>query len=363
MDRQSTAEMLRTLARGAGMSLHELASLADDLATTGEDVPTVADFYPRVEEVDSGKAGWVNRHGQMRLIVEVWGDRRLDQVRPGDVEAVAVARRNQVVAREDERQAALAERGMAGAPKRSGRGAEANFIAAARRFFQIAVEDRLLAVNPARSVPMPRRAQPSSRSLTPPQLESLWSVVVSGGNDPALDGLLVWTHLETGARRGGLLDLYVRDLKQEQCAIELHEKGKHGKEDRVLPISRELMTALLAHARERGPGGPNDKVFYYRDSTPERPHPLAKKRYETLVARIRTELPWARDRWMKLHDLRRTGITAIERVSGSPAIARLFAGHTTGTALDTYDKADEEELRAAMAEYLGRPVGTDASPQ
>jgi integrase len=143
--------------------------------------------------------------------------------------------------------------------------------------------------------------------------------------------------------------------------VALTEKGKHGKVTRHQPISRELFVALDAHSRARGPGEPGSAVFFYKDSTPAAPHPLTKKRYETLTTRIRLALPWAGEQWMKFHDLRRTGITMIERISGSPAIARLFAGHRTGTALDTYDAADEEELEAALAQYLGRPAGTAAT--
>ncbi len=296
----------------------------------------------------------------MQLLVDRFGDRRLDQVRAGDIEALAVAKREAVVAREDERQDKLADQGLAGAPRRTGRGAERNLLEAARRFFAIAVNDRLIADNPALRIPLPPRGKPGARSLRPDQLTSLWATVVSGGDDPELDGLIVWFHLETGARRGGALELRIRDLKQDACTITLYEKGKHGKVERPQPVSRALMDALTAHARARGAGRPGDAVFHYRDPTSERPHPLGKKRYETLVKRIRKQLPWARDRWMKHHDLRRTGVTLIERISGSPAIARLFAGHATGTSLDTYDHADDEELRAALAEYLGRPVGPDA---
>src|SRR5690606_39260623 len=108
-----------------------------------DEVPTVASHYDRVQQVDGDKAGWEKRRGLYRDLVEEFGDRRLDQVRPGDIEAMAVRRRQAVVGAEDPRQDRLAEQGLVGAPRRHGRGAERNLIEAARRFFQIAVEDRL----------------------------------------------------------------------------------------------------------------------------------------------------------------------------------------------------------------------------
>lgn len=363
MDQHHAEMFLKAFAASHEMSLHGLHDLVGRLADTDEEMPTVATFYKRVKEVDGAKAGWVNRRAHMKRFVKEWGDRRLDQVHDSDVELLAGTRRKEVLDKEEARQRNLEKRGLVGAPRRTGTGAERNTIAAARRFFDIAVKDGKISKNPAATVELPPRNGIVSRALSPKQLAALWDTVIAGGDDPELDGLLVWFHLETGARRGGALELRVRDLRETACCITLYEKGRHGKIERHQLVSRELLVALLAHANQRGDGTPGSPVFYYKDSTPDAPHGLGKKRYETLITRIRQDLPWARDQWMKIHDLRRTGVTFIERISGSPAVARLFAGHSNGRTLDTYDAATMDELAAAMAEYLGRPVGDFAAEQ
>lgn len=323
-------------------------------------VPTVAEFYDRVEQVDGDKAGWTSRRGQMQLLKDELGRQRLDKVKSGDIEDIAVAKRKKVVDDEEQRRAKLDERDLSGAPRRHGRGAQRNLLEAARRMFTIAVEDKLIDENPAHKIELPKREEPTARAPTGDRLEGLWKCVVSGGDDTELDSLLVWFILETGARRGGAIGLKIRDIKVRSCVIVLYEKGRHGKKERIQPVSRELIEALLAHATTRGPGRNNDAVFFYKDSTPEEPHALTKKRAETLMNRIRKEWAWASENWMKLHDLRRTGATMIERISGSPAIARKFLGQSTGTPLDTYDAAGDDELRAALSAWLGRPVGAEA---
>ncbi len=358
MEDATFIDTVRAIAQANQVSLHRAADLLVAAAKVEDGGGrTVVEHFERMQHVDGAKSGWVKRKGHYREFAEVWGDRPLDTIKPQDVEQIALARRQQVQDAEDARQAKLQKRGFDYAPRRSGRGAQRNTIEAARRFFQVAVGDGVIVRNPAAELDLPARETPGPRSLKPQQIEQLWAVVVSGGDDPELDGLLLWFHLETGARRGGAIGLRRSDLQRERGVIRLHEKGRDGLIERPQPVSVELIDALLAHSHERGAGGPSDAVFYYRDSTPARPHPLLKKRYETLYARIRRDIPWAQEVWTKTHDLRRTAITMIERISGSPAIARLYAGHRNAETLHTYDAADYDELQESLAIYLGRDVG------
>lgn len=359
MERAGLEAVLRSFAEGNRMSLDELARITQHLADGTDHVPTVAEFHARVEELERHRASWPKRRGLYRDLVDEFGDLRLDAVRKADVEAYAVRRRNAVLSREEQRQQRLEKRGLAGAPRRTGHGAQRNVIEAARRFFQVAVDDGLIASSPVAALTPVARPQRRARALRPGQLEELWHAVISGGDDPELDGLLVWFHLETGARRGGALGLRVRDIKADQCGVVLFEKGD--RESAPQPISRQLLEALLHHAHRRGGGQPGDAVFHYRDSTPEQPHQLGRKRYETLYTRIRTGLPWARELWTRNHDLRHTAITMVERASGSTAVARLFARHSGTTTTDGYTTADLDELQEALGRYLGRPVGEDAA--
>lgn len=233
MDRRSRLAHIRTTAEMMGVTLAELADLAV-AAADDVDVPTVADFYGRVEKVESAKRGWDKRGWLFRALVERFGDQAL----------------------------------------------------------------------------------------------------------------------ETGARRGGAFELRVRDLHHDAREVALFEKGDI---ERKQPCSTALLAALAALATQRGATEPGDHVFQYLPLTrkdPE-PRPLTKKYVEQLLTRIRQELPWGRGVWLRMHDLRHTAITNIERISGSTAVARLFAGHADRQTTDTYDRATERELRAAVDVWAG----------
>jgi integrase len=254
-------------------------------------------------------------------------------------------------------------------------------------------------VNVALQLRLPQRPDAEARAYEPHQLEELWNTVfTSGSDDPELDMLLVWYILETGSRRGGSLKLTIGDLLVDARRIRLYEKEGTGGE---LPISLRLLVALLGHALERGdvvavtaPGlEPHDvtvedvlggrarlradqPVFYYRrwrvrgrrervvaaDGTvtqpfvPEldadgneirEPHPLTRKRFETLWARLKRDLPWLDEIHGGPHDLRRTAATYIERAWGY-AIAKGFLRQKMKDPSGAYIKAKDAELARAM---------------
>jgi site-specific recombinase XerD len=350
MDRRAMIAHVRSTAELMGISLEELGDLVA-VARDDEPVPTIEEFLPRVVEVESSKRGWAKRKGLHQAFVAEFGSQPLDAVKPRDIERYAMAREKAVQAREDDRQRRLTELGLAGAPRRTGKGARRSAIEAARAFLQVAVDDGLLRDNTARKVALPRRPTSRKRALTAEQVDQLFEWARWSG-DGELDTLLLWFHLETGARRAGALGLRLVDLKREQRAIALFEKGDI---ERLQPVSANLLAALTLHAQGRGACDPQDRVFRFvpRRGDPT-PRPITKKYYERLVLRLRTELPWAQEVWTRTHDLRHTAITHVERVSGSTAVARLFAGHADRETTDSYDRADEEELRKAVDSWASK---------
>lgn len=352
MDRRAQLDHVRTTAQLMGITLDELGSLVAD-AREGVEVPTVAEFHERIVEVESVKRGWDKRRWLFDLFVVEFGDRPLDAVKPRDVERWSIARRDAVRSEEEERQRRLDERGTPGAPRRTGKGAQRSAIEAARAFFAVAIDDGILRDNPGRAVRLPPRPQPQARAISGEQIQELFQFAAHG-KDPHLEAVLFWFHLETGARRAGAMSLRLRNLRHDDRSVALFEKGEI---ERRQPCSSQLLAALADLAARRGATAPSDPVFTYYPYDGDTARPLTKKYYELLLRRIRQELPWARDVWLRMHDLRHTAITNIERISGSTAVARLFAGHADRQTTDTYNRADEMELRRAIDGWAGQLHG------
>ena len=142
--------------------------------------------------------------------------------------------------------------------------------------------------------------------------------------------------------------------------VRLHEKGNHLADQ---PCSRELIDALLAFARARGgarcvPGhpsyDPNSPVFYYLDSTPDRPHALTSRRFDTLNRRVQLALPWAKSIAYSGHDLRHTLATMVERDAGFET-ARRTLRHSGTETTSTYTHANIGDVARAVARLTGRP--------
>lgn len=299
-------------------------------------MPTVADYLPTVE---AAARSTISRTyaSYWRLLVARLGDKRLDQVRTTDLRALANCARTGARKRRN---------------SRGGVSAEENCVAALRAFFRCAVEDGYLATNPASAVDKPRRLPSPRRALTADEYAELDAVTRSGGDDPALDVLLLRFHTETGARRGGALGLTLADLDTTSLQVRLHEKGGTS---RWQPVSHTLMRALVDHAATRGATAPNDSVFRYR---PRRNStvgaPLTARRYNTLTNRWQEALPWARTYGVSPHWLRHTAVTAAERISGSYGVARAFAGHAIpDDATTTYIKAGPAEVATVVAHLSG----------
>jgi integrase/recombinase XerC len=269
-----------------------------------------------------------------------------------------------VVARAVERQAtraaARAAKGLT--PRRSeGSGAGENCIAALRYLFQIVVDDDLLESNPAGRLKKPERSKKSTRAaLTEEQLDEMFIAALKGGDDPQLDYLLLWFHLETGARQGGALALRLTDLDPDDLTVGLYEKGK---KERSQPVSPQLMQTLQLHAAARGAQDAADPVFYYKGSHPpccstghdDCRRPLTSRRYDTLFSRLRQELRWADKMGLSAHFLRHTAITMMERASGSYSVAKRFAGHADASDVTgTYIHVTEAHVAAAFSRLIGQ---------
>lgn len=241
-----------------------------------------------------------------------------------------------------------------------GRSAIEGFVTATRAWFEVAVTKRHITENPASDIDKPKRRKSGARNLSLQRLEELWDAIFDTGSDDVdLDMLLVWFHLESGARREGAINLTVGGLDPDNGTGRLDEK--YG-DKRNQPLSPELIATLLAFARSRGAIDghlpPDAPVFYYKpqtnkDGSPKPPRPLTARRYDTLINRLRRRLPWADRMFLRPHDFRKTAAAFIERAAGQ-AVARAYLGHSAPDVTSTYTAAGDDEVRRAHKRYTGQ---------
>ncbi len=160
-----------------------------------------------------------------RRIVEAWGERRLDEITPLEINRLAEQTKDRLTLRRN---------------ARDGRSATEHLIAALRCLYRHAVEDGLISssANPALRVAKPRRLASTRHALSVDRLAEIVSAATSTGNDPDLDGLILRLHIETACRRGGALALRPPDLDRAQCLVRLREKGGTVRWQPVSPTTR-----------------------------------------------------------------------------------------------------------------------------
>ena len=311
------------------------------------------------------------------------GPKRLSDVSGADLDIAASWVKTRALKRQARRNKARTSAGRA-AKHTTGHSAVEHLGRAASLMFKTAVADPTTGVTVDRSAGFkaPRRPKTTARAYTPEQLAELWDAIfTSGGDDPELDALVVWFHLESGARRGGALNLITSYLDWKNAKVYLVEKGGNGQWQ---PVSPALVRALLGHAIERGDIATkvgddaetvtvddvvegratilmDRPVFYYRrrrkvtapDGTVTRePHPMTRRRYNTLWNRLQATLPWADQIGARPHDLRKTGATFIERAFGF-AVAKGWLRHAADDDTLTYSAASEADLVEAANWWAG----------
>ncbi|WP_026268476.1 site-specific integrase [Micromonospora sp. CNB394] len=297
--------------------------------------PTFAEYVPVVAAAVT--AGTRRAYGSYwKRVLQLWGQRRLDEPTPSEIEQLAEYVKTHVVSRRN---------------ARGGRSAAEHLIAALRCLYKKAVADGFIAAadNPALKVAKPRRLPSTRRAVADTRLAEINEVAASTGDDPALDSLLLRLHTETACRRGGALALRPADLDPDQCLVLLREKADTM---RWQPVSPTLMRYLQRHAEERG-ATETGQLLRYRNG-----QPITRRRYDYLWVRIGEHLPWVYVQQISTHWLRHTTLTWVERNFGY-AIARAYAGHSenggdVGTTA-TYVKATLQEIAGALSALTNEP--------
>jgi integrase/recombinase XerC len=210
------AVLLRGELQAVRVLLDKLGVTPSDLLTASpaRDVPTFADYVPRVAKAVSAGTRRVYA-SYWNLVVREWGGRSLDEVTALDIGSLCEQAKSSAVQRRN---------------SRGGRGAAEHLIGALRCVYSFAVAEGLIteSQNPALRIAKPRRLPSTRHALPDRRIEELSQVAAQTGNDPELDTLLLRLHEETACRRGGALALTAEDLDPEHCLIQLREKGGTG---------------------------------------------------------------------------------------------------------------------------------------
>lgn len=291
----------------ARLMLTQMGISATDLlhaaGGTNRPVPTFAEYVPIVAAaVPPGSRRMYGTY--WNNAAAKWGDRRLDDIAPTEIEALA--RETQAHAKQRRN-------------SRGGRSASEHQIAALRCLYKRAVADGIITdtANPAAKVAKPARLSSTRSAIADNRIAELVQAASTTGNDPELDALIVRLHIETACRRGGALGLRPQDLDVEQCLIMLREKGGTF---RWQPVSPTLMQYLQHHALQRRAPG-DGQLLRYADG-----RPVGRRRYDYLWQRLGRILPWVAAQQVSAHWLRHTTLTWVERVYGY-GVALAYAGH------------------------------------
>ena len=300
---------------------------------------TVGEFLPFVDAATPEGARDTYRTYWRRL-VEKMGNRQLAAVKTSQLRSFILQTKKNAVTKPRSN-------------SRFGVSAQESCVSALRRFFKLALEDGYVTRNPMEGVEKPSRLPSRRRAFSDEEVAELYAVTTNGGDDPVLDTLLLRFHLETGARRGGALSLRLRDLDHARQCLRLREKNYC---ERWQPVSKTLLDALTAHAKCRGAVEEDDPVFRFRPKGGASVGtPLTRRRFNTLVSRWGSAMPWAKELGVSIHWCRHHAITCIERIAGL-AVARAFAGHKEPPEVTLhYSSASFEEVAQAVAIYTGEP--------
>ena len=215
--------------------------------------------------------------------------------------------------------------------------------------FKYAIDEELITLNRTHSISRKEIDPPKRHGLSSTQIVELLDTAASGGNDPMLDHLIMWTQVETGARMSGILKLQLGDIDTKRQTIMLVEKRS---KKRIQPVTRELMENLMRLASTRGAKERTDSVFRYLPNKDGISNPLTSKRFETLWKRLGQTLPWVASQGISSHYLRHTVLTWVDRVAGH-SVARAYAGHSAGDTTDFYTSAGFSEIVSAHSLITG----------
>jgi integrase len=349
-DRQTIVDGLRAQMQALGITAAELQ--------TGDGWPTVAEA---VADISSAQRHAKGRYSAKTLkdyrrnwtiFADRHGDESLASIHDEDIEEDLDWVHEQSEQRLALRNARRVERGQRPVDS-SLHGAQEMYLSAVRAVFKRQYRHRRMdpRSSPAHMVEIGNRPPGRRRPLGRAETEDVFSVAISGGNDPMLDLIVVRGGYELGARQEGMINLRESDLDFARQTVWLDEK--YGKR-REQPASQELLHLMRDLGRERG-ATPTEPLLRYKPRGGQTVGaPLTSRRFDTLFSRVRSELTWADELMVGFHFLRHTMGRRIERFAGK-SVARSFLGHAPADTTEGYTGTLDGEVAWAWSRVTHEP--------
>ena len=222
-------------------------------------------------------------------------------------------------------------------------------FATLRRMMRWAVNQGDLERSPMEGMDAPAKAPSRDRVLTDDELRLVWQASYALGYPFAH---IVRLLILTGARREEVASLDWAELCREQAVWSLPpSRSKNGIASRQ-PLSSLAMAELVTLAARLGGWPKGGLLFSTTGSTPSSGHSKAKARLDTAIAKlakaegIASPAPW------RIHDLRRTLATGLQRLGVRFEVTEAVLNHVSGAkggVAGIYQRHDwADEKRAAL---------------
>jgi integrase len=266
-----------------------------------------------------------------REVLPIWGDRPIEDIRKRDIIVLIDG---------------IADRGAKIMANRT--------LAHIKRLFRWAAGRDIIDSDPAAHVEKTAPETKRERVLTDDELADVWRGAEAIGYPfgPALQLLTL-----TGARREEIFGLRWCEIDLEGAAIRLPAERSKMKEGRAIPLSPFALALLSSLPRFVG----GDQVFGLDGYRPFANIGHAKARLDRLLAATRGQ---ALPAW-RIHDLRRSTATGLQRLGARLEVIEAVLGHVSGSRggiVGLYQRHRfEEEARAALVAW-GEHVARLLSP-
>jgi integrase len=256
-----------------------------------------------------------------REVLPVWGARPIEEIRKRDIIALIDG---------------IADRGAKIMANRT--------LAHLKRLFRWAAARDIIEGDPAAHVEKPAPETRRDRVIRDDELATIWRAAGAMGFPfgPAVQLLVL-----TAARRQEIFGLSWREVDSDSAAIRLPAERAKTKEGRIIPLSPVALSVLDEMPRFAG----GDFVFGQGGQAPFANVGHAKSRLDRLIAEARDEPMPA---W-RLHDIRRTVATGLQRLGTRLEVIEAVLGHVSGSRagiVGIYQRHRfDDEARAALTAW------------
>ncbi|HWR98758.1 MAG TPA: tyrosine-type recombinase/integrase [Candidatus Methanoperedens sp.] len=209
-------------------------------------------------------------------------------------------------------------------------------LAALRSFFRFLTREGLLAGNPARPIPSPRKSQALPSALTVDEAARLLETPGGPRRSTLRDRALLELLYSSGLRVSELTGLDLEDLDLDGAAVRVRGKGR---KERIVPVGGKAVAAVREYlARERrGGGGPGALFLNLRDGG----RLTSRSVHRLLGARVRQQ-GWPRR--VSPHALRHSFATHLLVGGADLRSIQEMLGHASLSTTQRYTRLDFEQL-------------------